>query len=630
MNRSTHTLICALPFILLLQVNPARAASMDPVDCRQTQPEFRLQLPAALEPGGWQLLLDGDDVSRLARVESSTLLLSAPEPLRLGQHVLELSTRGPDGSWQNVARWRHEVCVSEQTTSIKLNIDGLAAADLVANSPLGQAPDSYVTQGGMALHYVHTGTATRFDFDANVVHDSRNGMVPSGRELDLGQYLLKFGISEHTQLSVGYHGVEADNLALSGFYRPGLSTQFTLPGLKSRLQLFHQQIEDTTGWHNPAQRRDHVSGLVWDFWPIRDRSVQFTSTYADARQRDVFLDDGQAYRRARTASLKTTSRLLSSRLRVSAERAASRTTDRLNDETRKDHANAYLFGADATLVNAGRWHWHVTGAYRSVEPDFVSVANPFVVEDIVAHELQSRVSRGGWSLTNRRSLERNNTTDRLATTDHARFNSATMSYTGQSPWALFGNTNLSLVWEQHNQQSSGLDAGSDRYSLTGDHQLQKFGWHWRVGTTRSEQSPGEEVTTRDYGGGLSFDLFGLTTSLTATRQRSSYATGGTRGFYHYAFRVQPDSTRRTRFFLNLDYNENRDSTSPLGLQQQRRAAGFGVTRDFLTDQTRRPGLRLTLSGSYVQNDQLFSTPTEGLQVLLKVELNGASNFGAAQ
>lgn len=628
MKQSTHALICALSFLLLLQVSPVRAAGMDPVDCSQAQPAFRLHLPGEPESGTWQLLLDGDDVTRLARVENGTLFLSAPEPLRLGPHTLEFRTRTPTGQWQSTARWQHEVCVSDTHTSVNVNMDGLAAADLVANSPLGQSPDRYVTQGGLALQFAHAHGATRLDLDANLVHDSRNGIVPSGRELDLGQYLMKFAVSEHARFAVGYLGVEADNLALSGFYRPGLSGQFDIPSLKSRLQVFHQQIEDRTGWHNPTRREDHVSGVVWDFWPVRDRSVQVTTTYADARQHDVFLLDGQGDRRTRNASLKTSSRLLNSRLLLSAERAASRTRERVNSATRRDHANAYLLGANTTLVNARRWHWHMEGAFRSIEPDFVSTANPFVVDDIVAHELQSRVSMGKWSLMGRHSLEKNNTTDRLASTDRSRFNGATLSYSGQTNLSVLGKTNLSLVWEQQNQRLAETDNTADRFSLTGDHRLKGFGWHWRLGTTWSEQGLNTEVTTRDYGAGISLDLPGFTTSITATRQRSSYDTGGARRFYHYAFRLQPDSSHRTRFFLNLDYNENRDSTSPLGLEQQRRAAGFGVTRTFFSDQAF--GLRASLTGSWVQNDQPFAAPTEGLQVLLKLELNGRSNFGAAQ
>ena len=599
-------------------------ASLNPLACENTRPELVVQMSSPLAAGQWRLMLNDADLTPLTNQGEGVLRVQVPEKLGVGTYRVTLMLAADTGLWRQQNVGAFEVCVAQSTTTYQLNAHLAASSELTANTPLGQRPDDLVTQGGAAVRLEHLSRGWNAGGDANFVYDSRNGLVPSGREFDLGQYRLSWGQAETWRLTLGHHNVEADGLAVSNFHRPGLSLGVKLPALNSRVQGFHQANQDSTGWQTPVGGKGHTSGLIWDVWvdPDNPGRGQLTGMHArsesDTDTADGFFFPTPESRRVHSLQVRGG---WQSYLQLRAEKARS-SADFAADgfsESRRQRGAAEYLKVESTPLPASTWYWTAQASHQEVDREFISPTNPFIQANVRSREFATHLSRGGLSFDLTHTRERDNLDRSDAATNHQQLSRVDAGYSFNSGLKLLGQTYLSANLEHAERTSTGLfpSEGEVRsVAMRVQHGLEKFSWHWQVSHINAQSDGMLENRSLNTELGTSFKLGSMATGLAITRQQTDLPGNGQRDFFHYALNLRTASDAKTQFYLNLDYNELEEQGAFFDVHDRRRSAGIGLSRTFLEGPA---SVKLSLTGSYLHQQQLFGSQ-EGLQLLLRLEI----------
>jgi hypothetical protein len=338
--------------------------------------------------------LDNIDVTALAVLDGTDIVVTPAQPISFGAHVLRLVESARDGSIVERGQWAFEIRKSAVFREAHLQANAMLnatqrIAEHNANAGRQQANGSAQVQGAVANDDWQAKGA------ASIVANSQSDQMPRhDGHLDIGQYLIE---AQRGAVSgrIGDQGAMApDNLVMQGFARRGVSADVVAGGV-ARFTGFSMHATPVAGSSNLTgvqDRQDRVDGVVATLSPVQGRPevLALSGTYVDGNGTSAsgagVAGSPQSFG-GHAGSVAADARLLDQLLRLRGEYARSGYDfDGTGGTLEQQSGHAY-----SALANYLPWHqlmvlgqplvWNVGAQKQLLSTFFHSPANPGAVAD---------------------------------------------------------------------------------------------------------------------------------------------------------------------------------------------------------------------------------------------------------
>lgn len=466
-----------MPSLLLANTLTPQLLSPEGRDYRKPSERIVLQFPFdILGNVTTQLALEVDniDVSSLVLIEGSQVIYAPSSPLSPGLHQLRLVEYAANGDIVELGDWRFEVRQSaafqEQHTHVTASQNNSL---IVADDYSPEDPDinRYHANGAVDINYSARNQNSAVHFQGNLIYQEDEEDSIRRRQLDLGPYLLRVDVNEYTQLNAGHHAVNYSSLIYRDFNRRGVSGNFSLPGINSKLQVFGSRTGDLHGFSEGlgvSDSEDRASGAVFNFQPISSNpgALTISAGYMTGAQKsdDASLGYFVEESSGDAQSIAFDSILVDQRVRLYLEAAQSDFDfDGDADGLSKIQDNAYQFVTQYTSKpgsnEANPWLWGVSFEKMIVEPSFYTLSNRNLISDSDFTRVSTSLSKGPWFSQLSFTTEQDNLDDRFDSTNRTDMMGADVTYSGigSSKNPLLDSRTYRLVYQHTKQTQDGVE-----------------------------------------------------------------------------------------------------------------------------------------------------------------------------
>ena len=578
--------------------------------------------------------LDNIDVTALAVLDGTDIVVTPAQPIAFGAHVLRLVESAPDGSIVERGQWAFEIRKSAAFREANLQANATLnasqrIADHNANTTAGgqQANGSAQVQGAVANDDWQAKGA------ASIVANSQSNQLPRQEgHLDIGQYLIE---AQRGAVSgrVGDHGAIApDSLVMQGFARRGVSADVVAGGV-ARLTGFSMHATPVAGSSNLTGVQDHqnrVDGVVATLSPVQGRPevLALSGTYVDGNGTSAsgvgVAGSPQSFG-GRAGSVAADARLLDQLLRLRGEYArSSYDFDGTGGTLEPQSGHAY-----SALANYLPWHrlmvlgqplvWNIGAQKQLLSTFFHSPANPGTVADRDTRQAFTGLNWYGLNAQASAGKEHDNVDDlallpRTESTQHSfALNYVPVLPAAQTPGAppsvpFYGQPNLTASYMSlkkelaNNPGALPLPPGPlhETTNLMLGAQFQYARWNWGLGHTR--------VADKDFAN-LTPETRTNSDRLQAGLQLAKLVIGGSLQYDHADDLTNDTSTEATTAATTLAYPFTERVTSNIAYsvrharaapQSDQLASDTTVALNWVVvpPKEQRPGLSLGFDGSY--------------------------------
>lgn len=474
--------------------------------------------------------LDDIDVTALAALDGSDIVVTPAQPIVFGKHTLRLVEYTPDGGIAERGRWAFELRQSEAF----LRAQGQANVTVNAIQRIGSHNVAFTSgplqgTGSAQLQASVANESWQASGTASLVANSQTAQMPlQGSHLDVAQYLVSMQ-GGHVGASVGDHAaLGPESLVMQGFARRGVTVD--LSGSAGRLTGFSMSANPLVGSRNLSgtnDDRNRIDGMVATLFPFSGRPdvLALSGTYVDGESTGIggpgVSGSPQPYG-GRAESVVADAQLFDKLLRLRGEAAHSLYDfDGVGVGLEPQSGHAY-----SGLANYTPWHslsvlgqplvWNI-GAQKQLRSTFFqSPATPGAISDRDMGQLFSGLNWYGVSVQAAAAKEHDNVDElalvpRTRTTQHSFTLNWVPPQTGAQaamPW--YGTPSVSASYLTLDKELTD-NAGSFLLAVGPLHrtsnllvgaQFQHATWSWGFSHTRVEDKDfagytPETVTTAD-------------------------------------------------------------------------------------------------------------------------------------
>ncbi|HUJ88126.1 MAG TPA: hypothetical protein VLX30_14855 [Burkholderiales bacterium] len=591
--------------------------------------------------------LDDIDVTSLAALDGSDIVITPAQPIAFGAHTLRLVEYTPDGGIAERGQWAFEIRQSAAflQSQLRANVT-LTASQRVANHNVDTSVGPLQGTGSAQIQGRVANETWQANGSMSLVSSSQTAQMPlQGSHLDIAQYLLS---AQHGSVSasVGDHtALGPESLVMQNFARRGVTVDLAA-GSAAHVTGFSMSATPLAGSRNLSGTQDdrnRIDGMVASLFPLpgRPEALALSGTYVDGESTGMsgagVAGSPQPYG-GHAGSLVADAQLFDKLLRLRGEAArSSYDFDGVGVGLEPQAGHAY-----SGLANYTPWHslnvlgqplvWNVGVQKKVLSTFFQSPATPGAIADRDMGQLFSGLNWYGLSAQAAAAKEHDNVDDlalvpRTRTTQHSfslNWVPVQRAVAGTAPaMAWYGTPSLSASYVKVSKELTD-NAGSFLLALGPLHetsnlmlgaQFQHASWSWGATHTRVEDQDfagytPQTVTTADrlqtaflvkklnVGASVEHDK---TEDLTNVA-RSQAMIGGATLAYPFTRRVSSNLTYNVRHaWSDVPASDQITSDTTLGLNWVVVAANG-----------QRPGLSLGLDGSYHScRDKLASSSSFG-------------------
>lgn len=339
--------------------------------------------------------LDAIDVTSLAQLDGTDIVVTPAQPLTFGSHQLRLVEYLQDGGIAERGQWSFDIRKSAafREAAAQANVT-LNATDRVADHNIDGTVNRAQGNGSAQLQGAVANEAWRANASASVVANSQSSQMPRKEgHIDIGQYLVA-AQDGAVAGRIGDHAVGPDSLVMQGFARRGVSADLSAGGI-GRITGFSMHTTPLAGSQNMAgvgDSQNRVDGAVATLDPFagRPNTVAVSGTYVDGEGTTLsgpgVAGSDQAFG-GRAGGVVADARLFDKLLRLRGEYAHS-SFDFDGIGTGLDAQSGHAYSG---LVNYLPWHslavldqplvWNVGAERKVLSTFFHSPANPGAIAD---------------------------------------------------------------------------------------------------------------------------------------------------------------------------------------------------------------------------------------------------------
>lgn len=291
-------LLSSTCLLLALLVGSARAEEFKFL--RPGNPELRnfqptepivIRLPDGIssdELNNLYLELNGIDITQMVSLEGQDVIFTPASPQNPGSYALRLVKMGRGGTLVELSRWNFNVAGNADLpadTSVRgtseLTYSYLAARD----EGLDDGSDRHNLAG--KGRFTASGQSGRWLFGAqgNGFVNTTNEQNPADNNVEVGEYLLsaeRLSDTLATELKLGQHRLEADNLLMKNFSRRGASASFGINGDMATVTGFAMNPRRVVGNENftgISDNEQRAEGVHASLTAIPDRVMLESTLY---------------------------------------------------------------------------------------------------------------------------------------------------------------------------------------------------------------------------------------------------------------------------------------------------------------------------------------------------------------
>ena len=366
--------------------------------------------------------LNGFDVTSYVQFAAGQLIVSPPESLSSGDHVLRLVEYQPSGLI-NRGSWTFRAVGAGP----EIRLDGNLTADYVRriaeNNLTEPKPGLQSGNGTVDLRGSVSSGDWTLEGDAQALLDSRQEQTVTG---DVAEGNLRIGANYQGQnldiaAQLGRHGIKANNLIMSGFQRRGASLTSSTKQDRLSVSVFAHRPDDAVEFKDMLGLNDSnnmITGTHVTWQPFERLSDKFvlTGTYYDGEGQNFGQNGfGQVFANERDSggyAFAADTYWFDNRLYIAGEIAETENnygfgdqdSDARSAEIRYDLFRNRQVGDDLLNMNVGV-------KYSEIGTLFSSLANQGLASDVETLQYYSSAYMGGLSAQVQASRVTNNVDD---------------------------------------------------------------------------------------------------------------------------------------------------------------------------------------------------------------------------
>lgn len=578
--------------------------------------------------------LDNIDITALAVLDGTDIVVTPAQPIPFGAHMLRLLESTPDGNIVERGRWAFEIRKSAAFREAQLQTNAtLSATQRIAERNADTSAGRQQANGSAQIQGAVANDDWQAKGTASIVANSQSNQLPRQQgHLDIGQYVVEAQRGAISGRVGDQAAIAPESLVMQGFARRGVSANVTAAG-EARLTGFSLHATPLAGSDNLSGVRDRdnrVDGMIATVNPIRGRpeALALSGTYVDGNATDAsgvgVAGSPQSFG-GRAGSVAADARLLDRLLRLRGEYAQSRYDfDGMNGTLEPQSGHAY-----SALANYSPWHrlmvlgqplvWSIGAQKQLLSTFFHSPANPATVADRDTRQLFTGLNWHGLDAQASAGKEHDNVDDlallpRTETTQH----SFALNYVPVPPAAqasgappsvpFYGQPNLTASYMSVKKELADNPGGlplplgplHETTNLMLGAQFQYAKWNWGLGHTRvvdndfanlapdtrtnSERlQAGVQLAKLAVGGSVQYDRADDVTDDSRTQAITGTATLG----YPFTERVTSNVAYSIRHARALPQSDELSSDTTIALNWV-----------IVPAKEQRAGLSLGLDGSY--------------------------------
>ncbi len=607
--------------------------------------------------------LDNIDITALAVLDGTDIVVTPAQPIPFGTHVLRLVESAPDGTIVERGQWAFEIRKSTVFREAHLQTNAtLNATQRIADHNVNTGAGRQQANGSAQVQGAVANDDWQAKGAASIVANSQPDQLPRHEgHLDIAQYLVE---AQRGAVSgrVGDQGAIApDSLVMQGFARRGVSADVTAAGV-ARLTGFSMHATPLAGSENLTGVQDgqnRVDGVVATVNPIQGRpeALALSGTYVDGNGTSAsgvgVAGSPQSFG-GHAGSVAADARLLDQLLRLRGEYAQSRYDfDGMGGTLEPQSGHAY-----SGLANYLPWHqvmvlgqplvWNIGAQKQLLSTFFHSPANPGAVADRDMRQAFTGLNWYGLNAQASAGKEHDNVDDlALLPRTETRQHSFALNYVpilhaaqtsgGPPSTPFYGQPNLTASYMSlkkelaNNPGALPLPLGPlhETTNLMLGAQFQYAKWNWGLGHTRvadkdfanltpetrtnsDRLQAGLQLAKLVIGGSLQYDHTDDLTNATRTQA----ITGATTLAYPFTERVTSNIAYSIRHARAVPQSDQLVSDTTVALNWV-----------VVPPREQRPGLSLGLDGSYhACHDKLASPAPDtacfnSLQAFLRLSVS---------
>jgi hypothetical protein len=627
------------------------------VSYRESTEAIRIRLPEKLPDDVIQLLnleLDAIDVTPLAALENHTIVLTPAQPFTFGPHVLRLVEYATDGSVVERGIWNFEVrqAAAWQQAELAGNIN-LIASQRVADHGLESDPEENTGQGGANFTAALSDKKWKLNSTAALLYNSQEEQTVNGDALDMGEYLVTVATAA-TEMRLGHHALQQNNLILNNFNRRGLSGDLRMGNLNTTATGFVMRTDQVTGFENFSGINDseqRVAGLTLNTQLLNKspNALNLSLSYltGEGSQEGVNVIADNDVSSGNAWSLVADSALVSQQLRLRGEYAGTE-FDFDGEDTGSDAEddNAYsllaVYSPATTGTEASPSNWNIGIEHMKVDTFFRSLANTSLPSDRNMTRIFSGLSHVTWSIGVSFARETDNINDSpLIPTSESNYGTLTYAYNRAEPvskgssFSWFGTPSLSMVLGFNTQEhtdtpaaytGSALDIRTDSLQMQSTFNHPTWNWGLGLGVSQFEDSEGLSPDSQTYLADL-YAGFPIGTRVTVApniqyQETKDESSGDKQTAINWgagaSINFIPDKLAGN---INFSVNQNELSGDSLtGMDTTTNIFSGDLVWHWIPPKTNRPGFDISLNGTWQDVDDRVTTAlsSDSYQVFLNL------------
>ena len=613
--------------------------------------------------------LDEIDVTPLAALDGTDIVVTPAQPLAFGPHQLRLVEYLQDGGIAERGQWSFEIRKSAafREAAAQANVT-LNATDRVAEYNIDGTVNRAQGNGTAQLQGAAANEAWKANASASVVANSQSSQMPRQQgHIDIGQYLVA-AQDGAVAGRIGDHAVGPDSLVMQGFARRGVSADLSASGI-GRVTGFSMHTTPLSGSQDMTGVRDsqnRVDGAVATLDPFsgQPNTVVVSGTYVDGEGTTLsgpgVAGSDQAFGGS-AGGLVADASLLDKLLRLRGEYAhSSFDFDGVGTGLGAQAGHAY-----SGLVNYLPWHslavldqplvWNIGAERKVLSTFFHTPANPGAIADRDMTQAFTGLNWYGVNLQAAAGREHDNVDDlplvpRTETVQHsvslnyAPVRPAAPAAAGPAPLPWYGQPLLTASYMTLKKDLSSNPGGlplpdgelhdTKNLALGAQFQYTKANWgvtHGRVDDTDfTGLSPNTRTVSDRLQAGFQVSKFNVgafvqhdqTDNLTQDALSQAVSGGAT---FAYPF--------TDRITSNLAYTARHAWAPETPSDQITGDTTFGLNWTAIAAQGIRPGLALGMDGSYHHCENKAADPTQptaacldSYQLFLKLSMSWMATY----
>lgn len=395
-----------------------------PVDGKIYGPReaFRIRLPEMLSPDTVEWLdleLDKINVGKFVSVQGLEIVVTLPQRLTRGQHVLHLVQYTPEQTILERGTWCFEVggVAAAVQADVTAKVTGRISDSGVPEETL---PDAWAGEAGAKLQ-----AAVVSSWSVRGSADLRYTTTPQGEfdNFELGEYLLAAGVGPVT-VAQGDQDIAPQSMIMSSFHRRGLAAEYSSGELQQlAVRGFALMTTPTNGSDELLgfnDKENRVNGVTLTAKPLPKypEKLVLEGTYLEGMESQAPAEGGEQIVGSEGSawSVALMSSILGGKVQARGEYAATtHVSEPDNPESLEVDDEAWggtvVARPSFTLGESTPLGIEAGVEYRRVGNDFASLANPGYIAGVQSLKGVLGATLGGFSLQGTLSRDQDNVDD---------------------------------------------------------------------------------------------------------------------------------------------------------------------------------------------------------------------------